>query len=185
MEKHYSDVSSTWRSYEQILSELNLTEGDIKDKFILDLGSGGAGFAEGVKQNEELLSRVVSVDPNYNLATLSVENANLMNEAVKNITEQKLDAVAGLAENLPFKNETFDLVISNHAVPWHFAENTEKISKSIKEIMRVLKPGGEARLYPVETQTDRTIFDAMGGAGCSAERQGKMILIRKNLLAQN
>ena len=90
MEKHYLEVPSTWRSFEQIFSELGLNDKDIKEKVILDIGSGGAGFAEGVKKRQELSARVISLDPNYNLETLTEENADLMQDAVKEINEKEL-----------------------------------------------------------------------------------------------
>lgn len=40
-------------------------------------------------------------------------------------------------EKLPFKDESFDVVITNHVV-----EHTPDQSKHISEVMRVLKPGG-------------------------------------------
>ncbi|MEK7134714.1 MAG: class I SAM-dependent methyltransferase [Patescibacteria group bacterium] len=180
MEKHYSEISSTWRNFEQISSELELSNEDIKEKLILDLGIGGAGFAEGIKKHQELSFRVVSLDPNYNLKTLTEENGDLMKDAIKEIKEQKLEAVAGLSESLPFKDEAFDLVISNHAVPWHIAEDTEKVVRSIVEIIRVLKPGGEARLHPVEEKTAQVIESAIN-ENCSIESRKGIIIIRKNL----
>ena len=180
MEKHCSETPSTWRNFEQISSELDLSEKDIKEKLILDLGSGGAGFAEGVKKQQELSSRVVSLDPNYNLETLTEENRDLMRDAVKEISEQKLQAVAGLSESLPFKDEVFDLIISNHAVPWHISGDTKKVIKSIEEIVRVLKPGGEARLHPVEENVVRIIHGILG-KDCSIETRKGTVIIKKNL----
>ncbi|MBI2120881.1 MAG: class I SAM-dependent methyltransferase [Parcubacteria group bacterium] len=178
MEKHYSEVSSTWRNFEDVSSELGIIREDLKGKIILDIGSGGAGFAEGVKQNKELKSRVISLDPNYNLETLSEENRDLMRNAVKEINKEGLDAVAGLSESLPFKNESFDLIISNHAVPWHIAEDAEKVTKSIKEIIRTLKPGGEVKLHPVEEETFKLIENVVGD-NCSVEIKKKVLTIRK------
>jgi len=148
---------------------------DVKEKLILDLGSGGAGFAEGIKKHQELSSRVVSLDPNYNLRTLTEENRDLMQDAVKEINEQKLEAVAGLSESLPFKDEVFDLIISNHAVPWHISGDTEKVVKSIEEIVRVLKHGGEARLHHVEEKIAQAIESAISGNYSIESRKGIII----------
>jgi ubiquinone/menaquinone biosynthesis C-methylase UbiE len=184
MGKHYSEVPSTWRSFEQISSELDLTNEDLREKLILDLGSGGAGFAEGIKTHTELSSRVVSLDPNYNLRTLTEENGDLIRDALKEIGEQELPAVAGLSESLPFKDASFDLIISNHAIPWHIAEDTEKVLKSITEITRVLRPGGEARLHPVDEKTAKVIEDSLG-FDCSLERRKKeIVIIKKEFIAK-
>ena len=180
MEKHYSEVSSTWRNFEQICSELGLREEDIIGKFILDLGSGGAGFSEGIKKHPEFSSRVVSMDPNYNPRTLTEENKELMKDAVKEIGAQKLEAVAGLSEKIPFADATFDLIISNHAIPWHIAEDVGKVQKSVEEIVRILKSGGEVRLHPVEENITRVIADAVGG-DYSVENKKGVVIIRKVL----
>jgi ubiquinone/menaquinone biosynthesis C-methylase UbiE len=56
-----------------------------------------------------------------------------------------------VAEAIPFQDEAFDLVISNAAIPNVFLGESqqivkEKIKKSLFEMMRVTKPGGEIRL---------------------------------------
>ncbi|AZR72836.1 hypothetical protein BBF96_05185 [Anoxybacter fermentans] len=47
-----------------------------------------------------------------------------------------------VASNLPFSDETFDLVISVQAISWE----ADQI-KALKEVIRVLKPGGMALLF--------------------------------------
>ena len=94
--------------------------------------------------------------------------------------KKNLGAVAGLSESLPFRDEAFDLIISNHAVPWHIAEDTQKVIASIREIIRVLKPGGEARLHPVEEKTAQ-IIKSVENKDCVVESRKGIIIIRKNL----
>lgn len=67
-----------------------------------------------------------------------------------------LEPIAALVQNLPFKDETFDTVISCFAMPlWIPPSDFEQ---SFKEICRVLKPGKKAFLGPIDgRQLDRKI----------------------------
>ncbi|OGY64743.1 MAG: hypothetical protein A3I24_02425 [Candidatus Harrisonbacteria bacterium RIFCSPLOWO2_02_FULL_41_13b] len=181
-EKHYKEISATWRNFEQIIEELKLKQEDLEDKIILDIGSGGGGFAAGVKENPELNSRVISLDPNYNLEKLSEENANLIKKAVRELKSEQLPMVAGLSQELPFKDESIDLVISNHAVPWHILDSADKVSKSIKEMIRVLKPGGEIRLHPVDEKIYNIVAIIIEGVKrkeLELKRREDLVIIRK------
>ncbi len=183
-EKHYSETPATWRNFEQITSELKLKEQDLKNKVILDVGSGGGGFAAGVKERPELDSRVISLDPNYNLETLSEENADLIKDSLQELKSEQLPAVTGLSQELPFKDESVDLIVSNHAVPWHISDNSEKISKSIEEMVRVLKPGGEIRLNPINEELYNIVKTAVEDAKrqkIELEKQENLIIIRKQI----
>ena len=77
------------------------------------------------------------------------------------IKKNDLEAVAALSEELPIKNESIDLIISNHAVPWHIANDIEKVDKSLEEMIRVLKHGGEIRLNPVDEGIFNIIRDVV------------------------
>jgi ubiquinone/menaquinone biosynthesis C-methylase UbiE len=92
------------------------------DPNILDLGCGtGISTRQLAK-----VGRVIGCDPDP-----------IMLRAAKNhkrINKEKY--VLGKAEKLPFKNQTFDVVTAFSAFHWF---NNDK---SIKEIRRVLKPGG-------------------------------------------
>lgn len=55
--------------------------------------------------------------------------------------ELKAEVVDGDAETLPFDSETFDRVSSNGVL-----HHTPGIEKALREILRVLRPGGEARV---------------------------------------
>ncbi len=58
-------------------------------------------------------------------------------------------------QELPFKNETFDVVICNHVL-----EHVADLSKALSEIKRVLKLGGYAILQvPIEMDREKTYED--------------------------
>lgn len=75
-------------------------------------------------------------------------------------TENTADhAVKGLAQELPFADESFDLVMSTFGVPMNLGEN-DKVT-SIIEFYRVCKKGGQVRLYPVDKELARSMVFAL------------------------
>lgn len=64
----------------------------------------------------------------------------IANEAIKNKKlESKLNAIKGNAMELPFEDNTFDVVINEAMLTMLHAEEKQK---ALKEYFRVLKPGG-------------------------------------------
>jgi len=57
--------------------------------------------------------------------------------------------IAGLAQELPFKSNIFDSVLSSWAIPMYLEKNRKEYETSFREIARVLKPGGKAYLAPI------------------------------------
>ena len=88
----------------------------------LDIGIGTALFEEFLKSNGTDLD-VVGIDP----------DPMMLNEARK----RGYNVVQGIAEKLPFENESFDFVICLDAM--HAVKDQPK---AMDEIRRVLKPGG-------------------------------------------
>lgn len=116
--------------FQNYIEDLELSPGDF-DKKILDVGSGSSQFAKWAK--EHYVSSEI-----YNL------------EPIQESQEAKR-SVYGRAEAIPFKSETFDLVISNASIPNIFLGEKskvlkEKIRNSLVEMIRVTKSGGEVRL---------------------------------------
>ena len=120
-------------TFDAYVESLDLTHEDF-EKDILDVGSGFGDFATWARDHG-LSTTIVSLDKN---------------RANPDVAE----SVMGRAEELPFKDASFDLVISNCSVPNLLAGETEAdthaaVSKSIREMLRVARPGGEVRLGSV------------------------------------
>ncbi|MSU75058.1 MAG: class I SAM-dependent methyltransferase [Candidatus Magasanikbacteria bacterium] len=98
--------------FHRYVTDLDLTPDDFK-KAILDVGADGAKFANFAKENG-ISDNIFSVDIGHNLAG-------------------KQKAVRADANALPFKDSSFDLVISHYSVPGH--EDTA----IIREMIRVAK----------------------------------------------
>lgn len=69
------------------------------------------------------------------------------NEFKEKAINSKGKYVAGSHQNLPFRNESMDLVVSNNSVT--LLSDPLFLYKAMQEVRRVLKPDGEARFGPV------------------------------------
>ncbi len=114
-----------------ILNNLGFKSFDeLKDKTILDIGSGHADFGLGAKKNG--IDIICSdVDPEYQ----------------RKGVEQGLDYRMIDALDIPLENDSFDLVLSHGSVPIIFHKK-ELLVATLKEIKRILKVGGEFRFGP-------------------------------------
>ncbi len=127
---------STERNLPKYLAWLNLTPDDLKDKKILDVGSGVGRFAAEAK--EIGAEDVVSLDPGFKLKR--------SREKAKEIGAKA--ATAARADALPFRDESFDLILNNFSVPM-WSESPGEMEETFREELRTLRPGGEIRLAPV------------------------------------
>ncbi|EHU1480701.1 methyltransferase domain-containing protein [Acinetobacter baumannii] len=123
------------------LSYLNSTahsEGVEFDKFIkeideypnavvLDLGCGGGHVAYNVARHADL---VFAYDLSHEMLDTVSKAANA--RKIKNIFVQQ-----GIAEDMPFTDEQFDVIISRYS-----AHHWQHVPTAMKEINRVLKPNG-------------------------------------------
>lgn len=104
-------------------------EGEGKD--VLEIGVGmGADHVEWAKSNPKTLTGI-------DLTSRAVEHTQ------KRLKQYALDSDVkpGDAENLPFENESFDIVYS-----WGVLHHSPETAKAIKEVHRVLRNGGIARI---------------------------------------
>lgn len=171
----YSESSD--QIFERYLTELNLSEADLANKQILDVGSGSAGFAKAV-QDRNIGAYVVSVEDD-----VRSEEPSYTKEGY----------VQARAQQLPFADNTFDMVVSVHAMP-HVAalfgplgtpigetleglpvrsvtkEDTEKyadervqsVAQAVRECVRVVKEGGEVRFGGVPVKKPKNEYDEEG-----------------------
>ncbi len=125
-----------------ILNRLGLNIDDLKDKKILDIGSGEAAVENYLKRAG--INSIISIDKK--LPWMSLD---------KNINQ-----VNALAEKLPLKDSSIDLIIAHGGPPTtsnykKYFENykiqdyeEERVESYLNEFRRVLTENGEARIAP-------------------------------------
>lgn len=128
----YTDKYPLLSGYARYVSELGLTARDLK-KSILDIGAGRAEFAKFVRDSG-INDNVVNLD---------------LSKAAASHSSEKEQYVLARAEKMPFRNESFELVISNASMPGNgiaiLSEEEGEDRVRLEEMWRVLKPGGEIR----------------------------------------
>jgi len=125
--------------FNNYLQILGLKIKDISGKKILDVGADADEFAESCKE-KKINTKIYSIDR-------SLEAHPSTDKFLRTEKYLKADALA-----IPFKDNIFDLVISVYAVPIMqraAAIEKETIEKSIKEMLRVVRSGGQLIFAPV------------------------------------
>jgi SAM-dependent methyltransferase len=127
-------------------SEMEIDAYSLRGKSVLDIGAGRGSF------QEQCIRRgidVIALDPLYRNPS---GRGNVFKRHLKNPKLRK-SKVAGINETLPFKNCSFDCVLSSYSSFHHLHDNypdrkTRRVmtKKMFEEMLRVLKPDGEARI---------------------------------------
>ena len=99
-----------------------------KDEILIDVASGTGDVAKLFSKKNNHTSQIFCVEPNTEMYNAGKENL----KDLKNIKWSKASA-----EKLPFKNDTFDFYTISYGI-----RNVSNINLSLKEALRVLKPGG-------------------------------------------
>lgn len=111
-----------------------------KGKRVLEIGVGaGTDFENWVKHGAE----ATGID--LTEAAIEITKKRM---AEKNIPASKYNLLVADAENLPFKNNEFDIVYS-----WGVLHHTPDTEKAFKEALRVLKPGGKLKAMIYHSQS--------------------------------
>jgi ubiquinone/menaquinone biosynthesis C-methylase UbiE len=117
---------------------------DLKDKKILDIGSGYGWF--------ELHCLVKGAK---HVTGIEIEEKDLVT-AKKYIKNKQIDFEKGSATDIPLKNDSVDTVVSFEVIE-HIPKNTEY--KMFKEVNRVLKSGGAFYLSTPHRSVISTLLD--------------------------
>ncbi len=115
----------------QHLATVEMPLADLCGRKVLEIGSGAGGHSALFAKHGALMT---SVDLTFARCRSTAAKFALMADEAAGCA-----ALQGDAENLPFGDNTFDIVYSNGVL--HHTTDTEK---AIAEVRRVLKPGGRA-----------------------------------------
>lgn len=131
------DWDSTLEHYEHLLG---FDRRSLEGKTILDLGTSPSDKLARDIRDAGIHATVISLSPDFQ--DESISNYPTLPKGWKG------NRVAGIAQTLPFKNESFDMILGAYSVTWAASTFPEQIKAWVSEIGRVLKPGGEARVGP-------------------------------------
>ncbi len=106
--------------YQKLLSEIDGGR-------ILDVGCGSGQFTEILTDSLKSFDSITGIDV----------TEEYLSEARQKFTDEKFQFLVASSQEIPFDDETFDLVVISKAL--HHVENPHA---SLAEMKRVLKPGG-------------------------------------------
>ena len=126
--KHYDSLNTFFSFGMDKVWRKKLVEQIRGSEIVLDIATGTGEVAlETVKKLKD--SQVVGIDPSRQMLRFAKNKC----ESIERIT-----LVQGYAEDLPFKNDEFNAITIAFGI-----RNTVKPLESLKEMNRVLKPGGK------------------------------------------
>ena len=126
--KHYDSLNTFFSFGMDKVWRKKLVEQIRGSEIVLDIATGTGEVAlETVKKLKD--SQVVGIDPSGQMLRFAKNKC----ESIERIT-----LVQGYAEDLPFKNDEFNAITIAFGI-----RNTVKPLESLKEMNRVLKPGGK------------------------------------------
>lgn len=123
------------RQQKKILDFINIKP----DEIVLDVGCGTGKLAIEASRSQSAAGKITGIDPSGNMIALAKQKAQEAGVEV--------DFRLGVMENMEFPDNTFDLIVSTLQV--HHLPDDLKIT-GIKEVYRVLKPGGRFVIVDIE-----------------------------------
>lgn len=128
--KSLDDLEDLFR-FRRHMAVVEMPLAELEGKRVLEVGPGAGGHSALFAKHG---AHMTSLDITPTRARATEAKFRLMGEKA-----EQCHAVNGDSENLPFADATFDIVYSNGVL--HHTLDTEK---AIAEVLRVLKPGGQA-----------------------------------------
>lgn len=148
------DFGLTDRPLDDYLSFLHLNLEDLKNKKILDLGSGK--YQKFARQLKEKFNdtEIVCLDISLVFKTRRIDKQLHYQQQ-----KQPLPLLAGEFVDLPFKNDSFDYVLSLYSLS--YLKTFEAYVSALAEILRVVKPGGRVHIFPLRLPPPKEIYSSL------------------------
>jgi len=128
--------------------DFNLSLLEMAPATILDVGSG-TGFLTNLAAKRWKEAKIVCCDIAHGMNLVAKESVDL----------KRVSLTTGDADELPYGDESFDMIISNLSYQW-----ASSLAKAFREVMRVLKPGGEFLLATFGRRTLQELREAYSEA---------------------
>ncbi|SHJ87929.1 Ubiquinone/menaquinone biosynthesis C-methylase UbiE [Clostridium cavendishii DSM 21758] len=137
---YFNTIAKDWNEirvhyFKDELREKAICCTSIKDKIVADLGAGTGFISLEVAKEAKI---VFPIDASTNML-------KELYSAAKKDNLNNIYPIKGYAEDLPLFDESIDIIFMNMAL--HHVVNPDKV---IREIFRVLKPGGKVIITDVE-----------------------------------
>lgn len=181
-------IPTSDRGLSKYLDDLHLTKEGLTGKRILDLGSGTRRFAKEAEESGINVD-IFSLDPLFEDPSQKIENGQ--EELAKSLDETNRRSItsrtiAGFGDQLPFKDNTFDLILAEYSLPAH-AVSEKQIDEFFKETTRALKVGGELRFSPsvslqntnLTSYIDRKLKELSKHSQYKVIKDGQLTIIEK------
>lgn len=114
------------------------------DKLILDIGGGKSNLQRQLG-SLGITSTVINLDLE---SAYTYEITRADGENMKWIDAKRQPSVIARAEQMPFADESFDVILASYSVPF-YTDSADDYEAIINEALRVLKVGGTASLAPM------------------------------------
>ena len=142
----YEGTTLTERSLEHYKEVLRLPVEDWKGKLVLDIGSSADERFS--KQAAQKGIKVISLNPELKESEiLNLSKASIWDSLRWKKKQRK--SAAGIAQELPFKDNSFDAEVSVFGIPAYLPPYESEYHTTFKEIIRTLKHGSSAYFYPI------------------------------------
>lgn len=182
--EYYRRSAAMDRTYEQYCEAFGFPVADVfAGKRVLDLGAGVmATFAA---ESDALGMKVTSVNPNWSHPCYRTDRKT------DQIWQGNGQSIAAVAQELPFQDSSFDLVLSLWGVPAYLPGTKNEYRRTFSEVNRVLADDGIALMFPIAAVSakKRTFTEALEESGASYKLLTKGIppklLIEKNIRRRN
>ena len=140
LDRDFKSIASEFLAEDRAIEQIELFKSevkkfsgiDFKDKKLLEIGAGVGTFVVTARKKYNINAYGIEpskdeFSPFFEISTLLLKEHNLPGDIV----------IQGNAENLPFENDSFDLIYSTNVL-----EHVQNPKKVLEESVRVLKKGG-------------------------------------------
>lgn len=145
-EHYYEGTTVSDRSLKEYERDLGIDFKNMEGQLVLDLGSGKTQkFA---KEASRYNVDVVSLNPEFQYSDARKLGRPSIIDKIK-FRNWKSMPVAAIAQELPFKDNSFDRVFGSWSILQHLDRKKSEFLSSFQESLRVLKEEGEMIFYPL------------------------------------
>jgi SAM-dependent methyltransferase len=138
----FADKSFSWLYMERPALDEALAGyyGDRPDIHVLDVGCGHGRVIKHLIERGIPADKITGLDPSVSMLDIAARDL-----------PQEVSLVGGKAADMPFRNESFHLVVANMVL---HAMNSREAAATVKRIGEVLVPGGEFFLIDTHPRSD-------------------------------